>query len=240
MDAFFGQLFGSLKAHLHHAAISNDGAVSTFALHVGHTQRNGVLLLGHHALGAVQGLLLQEHDGVVVTDGGFQQALGVIGRGGDDHLQAGEVGQTGLKALGVLGGGAGAGTGGGAHDQRNLYLATEHEAHLGCFVYELVKADAHEVREHQLHDGAHTGHGGTNTGTDISLFRDGGIHDSVFAELFQHAAGDAESATVFGDIFTHHKDVFITLHFLAHGIVDGLRVCDLFHSSHGLHPPFYA
>ena len=240
MDAFLGQLFGGLKTHLHHAAVGDDGAISTFALHVGYAQGNGVLLFRDHALGTVQGLLLKEHDGVVVPDGGFQQALGVVGGGGNDHLQAGEVSQTCLEALGVLGGGTGACTGSGAHDHRHLHLAAEHEAHLGRFVDQLVKADAHEVGEHQLHNGTHARHGGADAGADVGLLGDGGVHDPILAELFQHAAGDAEGTAVLRDILAHHKDVFVTLHFLAHGVVDGLCVCDLFHSSHGLHPPFYA
>jgi hypothetical protein len=45
---------------------------------------------------------LQEHHRVRVADGGDEQALGVVGGGGDHHLQAAHVGEQRLHALGVV------------------------------------------------------------------------------------------------------------------------------------------
>ena len=54
------------------------------------------------ALGAVEQLVLEDQHRVVVAHGALEQALGVVGRGRGDDLQARDVGEEGLQALGML------------------------------------------------------------------------------------------------------------------------------------------
>jgi len=52
---------------------------------------------------AVEIFVLEEDAGVVVADGGFDQAFGVVGSGGADYFQAGIVDEPHLGILGVEG-----------------------------------------------------------------------------------------------------------------------------------------
>src|SRR5699024_1198980 len=97
---------------------------------------------------------------------------------------------------GVLGSSAGAAAGSGTDHHRHVYLAAEHEVHLGSLVDDLVVADGHEVGEHQLHDGTHAGDSSTDAAAHEGGLRDGGIDDTVLTELLHHALGHAEGAAV--------------------------------------------
>ena len=63
----------------------------------------------------------------------------------------------------MLGGAAEAGPDACQKGERQLDLATEHIAHLGGIVEQLVHAHSYEVDKHELGDGAHT-RGGRSDG----------------------------------------------------------------------------
>jgi len=110
--------------------------VLAFAPDGGAPEGDGVVLIGHVALGrGVEHLVLDEHHRVLVADGRLEQALGVVGGRRHHHFQAGDVGEPGLQRLRVLGGVGAAGTGHGAVDNGQVGFAAEHVLGLGGLVH---------------------------------------------------------------------------------------------------------
>ena len=152
------------------------------------------------ALHAHEHLVLKVHDGVVVVDGREHEAQGVLRAGGVDDLQAGDVGQPGLEALGVLRRGARARARGQADDHGHGNLAAEHIAHLGGLVDELVHADGEEVAEHQLGYGPQARGRRADGAAYYRALGDGRIAHALGAELVEHAHGHAEAAAELADV----------------------------------------
>ena len=127
----------------------------------------------------------------------------------------------------------------GEHDEGHLDLAAEHVAHLGGVVEKLVHADADEVHEHQLGDGAHAGGGGADGGADEGGFGERGVQHALVAELLDQAARGAERAApgvndaqvlaagAAGDLLAHDDDGFVAAHLLGESFVDGLAGLNL-------------
>jgi hypothetical protein len=175
LDALLGQRGSHFQAARHHAPVADERQVAPRPLHLRAAQGQGVLLFGHRPLGPVQKLLLEEHHRVVVADRGFQQSLGVVGGGRDDHLEAGHVAHPGLHALRMLGRRAGPRAPGGAQHHGHGRLPAELVAHLGGLVGQLVHGDGEEVAEHDLHDRAHAGDGRAHRGPGDGRLADRGV-----------------------------------------------------------------
>ena len=75
------------------------------------------------------------------------------GLDGYTTLSPGNVAEDGLEALTVLGSGRQACTASGGDGERQGGFAAEHVLQLGGLVHDLVQCHAHEVHEHQVHDG---------------------------------------------------------------------------------------
>ena len=71
------------------------------ALDVGGAEGDGVFLVGHGALRAVEQGVLDKYNGVVPFDCGLEHTAGVVGSGRGDDLEAGDVGVPILQVLGV-------------------------------------------------------------------------------------------------------------------------------------------
>jgi len=218
-----GQFLCRFLGIQHLLCVGDDGDILALADDPALAQRDG-LLGGNFALGGVKGLLLEEHHGVVVVDGGEQQSQGVLSVAGVYDLQAGNVGQPGFKALAVLGGAAGAAAGGQTHHHGQVYLAAEHIAHLCGLVHQLIHTDGKEVVEHQLSDRAQAGGSGANGGTDDGALGNGGIAHALGSELVEHAGGHAEAAAESAYIFTEKNNVGILAHPDAHCLADGFSI----------------
>ena len=182
--------------------------------------------------------MLKEHHGVVVADGGQQQALGGVSIRRADAFESRDVAEQRVEGLGVLGGAAEPRADAGEHDERNLDLPAEHVAHLGGVVEQLVHADADEIDEHQLGDGAHTGGSGADGGAHEGSFGERGVQHALVAELLNQAAGGAERAApgvhdaqmlaagAAGDFLAHDDDGGVATHFLDEGFIDGFAGLD--------------
>ncbi len=127
--------------------------------------------------------MLDEDHRVVVVDGSQQQSLGVIGVGGHDHLQARHMHEPVLKALGVLGGGAGSRPARHPQDERHGGLAAEHEAHLGRLQDQLLHRERDEVHELDLADGPHAGERRADARPGDGRLGDGRVADALRPEL---------------------------------------------------------
>ena len=203
-----GQRLGRLQRIGDLAAVGDDRDVVAGPLDVGHADRDRVALVGHRAPLHEQRGALHEHAGIVVLDARQQQALGVVGRGRDHHLQAGRVHEDGFERLAVLGADRRATDHRHAHGHRHGRPAARHVAELGGVVGELVEAHADEVHEHDLGHRPHAGHRRTHRRPDDRLLGDGGVADAVLTVLGRQALGDVEHAAAgrVGHVLAHEDD----------------------------------
>ncbi len=107
-----------------------------------------------------------------------------------------------------------------------MALASRHVADLGGLIDKLIHAQQGKVTKHQFGDGAHAGHGGTDTETDVAFLGDGGIDDPVAAEFVPQALAALEDTPGLSHILTDEKNRFVAPHLLCHGLANGLAKCD--------------
>ena len=222
-DAAFFEQTRRAQRHLHHAAGGDDGDVAAFALDVGDAQRNGVIFLRHRALQPVHHLVFEKHHRVVVADGRFQQALGVVGRRRHHHLQSGNVAEPGVQRLRMLRGRAARGAQRGSHHQRRFPLAARHVMNLGGLVHHLVHGEPDEIAEHDVDHRTHAGHRGAHGNAGEAGFRNRRVEHALGAELFHQAGEHFERMARFGDVFAQNEDARIAAHLFGQRFADGLR-----------------
>src|SRR5262245_29073005 len=94
------QGLGRLETGIEHGAVGHDRQVASLATHRRTADRNDVVLRGQVLLDpAVEELVLEVDDRIVVADGGLDQPLGVVrGRRGHD-LETGRVDEVHLRVL---------------------------------------------------------------------------------------------------------------------------------------------
>ena len=234
-DALLGQLVGGLQGPLHIQQVGHDGHVRALPLDVRLAEGDAeVRVIGHLALGGVEHLVLEEADGVVVPDGGAQQARGVGGGGGADDFQPRDVHEQTLQGLGVGGGVAAARALLAPDHQGDPGVAAEDIAGLGHLVEDLVRRHEGEVPVHQLRDGPHPAGGGAQGGADDGGLGDGGVADPVRAEFLVEVPGAAVHAAQLLHVLAHDEDPLVPPHLLGDGLPDRLRIRKL---SHCLVPP---
>ena len=76
------QAVGGGEGGEHGASVGDKGDVGAFPFDVGHADGDEVFAFGYFTLVAVEEGVFHDADRVVVADGRFHQALGVIRRGG--------------------------------------------------------------------------------------------------------------------------------------------------------------
>ena len=137
----------------------------------------------HRPFQLVHHFVFEEDHGIVVADSAFEQTLGIVGRGGNDDFQSGNMAQPGVQALAVLRGGAARGAEGCPQDHRHFEFAAGHVVDLGSLIHELVHRQCDEVAEHDVHHRAHPGHGGADADAADARFGNGRIDDALGAEF---------------------------------------------------------
>ena len=263
-DALLLQDLGGLHGLIPHQQIGHDGDIPALSADGGLAEGDGVGLLGHLALCghvarlplvAVKQLVLKHQDRVVVADGLDHHALCVIGRGGADHLQPGDMGEIALQALGVLRAPADRAHRS-PHDHGHAELSVGHIVHFGSLIHQLVHHAEQKVAVLQVRHRAHAGHGGAHAHAAQQDLRNGGVddpvignvlslhlkavlmrHPDVCAELISQALGDQEDAAhAVGDVLVLADAVYagIPAHFQFNGVFQRLGYI---HDSHCLNPP---
>ena len=101
VNSHLGHLFGSLHTELDRPRVRNQRDVLADALDLGLANRHDEVtrerLLRHRKGHVVHDLILENHDRIGVADGGFEQAFGVLGRPGRDHLQRYKIAMSNRK-----------------------------------------------------------------------------------------------------------------------------------------------
>jgi hypothetical protein len=185
-----------------------------------------VLVLGHLAALAVEVLVLDEDDRVVVADRRLQQTLGVGRRRGHGDEQAGHVEEERLEAVRVGGAELVAGALRHADDERYGDLAAEHVADVRGVVDDLVVGEQREVDRHQLDDRAQAGHRRADAHADDGVLGDRRVAHALLAELLEQAGGDLEGAVEDADVLAHEHDPLVAEHLLAQRLVERLAVAE--------------
>ena len=161
--------------------------------------------------------MLEKEHGVVIADGALEQALGIVGRGGRQDFQTGDVREEGFEALRVLRAAPGRADGR-AHDQRDLDRPSRHISHLGSLIGELVHHAEEEIAILDVGDRAHAGHRRADGDPGDAGLGDRRIQDALVPELFgqaeRHGEGAAEAARD-ADIFPQAENRRVAPHLLA-------------------------
>ena len=186
---------------------------------------------------AVEIFVLEEDAGIVVADGGFDEAFGVVGRGGADDFEAGIVDEPHLGILRVEGAAVDVSAAGAAQDERSGRApeVVRFRDHVG----DLVEGAADEVHELKFGDGAHAGERGSEGRADDGGLGDGRVDDALGAEAVDESVGDFEGAAVNADVFAEAEDGGVAVHFFPDSLADGFEVGEL-HRVRILSPRIYA
>src|SRR5580704_14131110 len=183
-----------------HGCVRDYAQVAAFADDVRFTDGDDVSFGGHFDFdAAVEIFVLEENAGIVVADGGFDQAFGVVGRGRANYFEAGIVDEPHLGILRVEGATVDVSAAGAAKNKRG---GRAPEVVGFCdHVADLVEGAADEVHELEFGDGAHAGERGAECRSHNGRLRDGRVDDALGAEAIDESVGDFEGAAVDADVF---------------------------------------
>ncbi len=226
---FRGEKFCGMERGEDSATVSDERDVGPFAFEVSDAERDGVLGVGHFPFFAVEEGVFHEHDGVIVTDGGFHEAFCVVSGGGADDFESGNIGEPVFRRVRVGGADVGSSVSGAADDDGAVDEAAAHVTDEAGIVNNLIPCDGGEAPEHEFHDGAEAEHGGTDAHADEGGLADGRVADALISEAFPEAFGDFVGAVVFGDFFAEEDDIGIALDFFGECVAESFAVGDLRH-----------
>src|ERR671915_403997 len=229
-----GELLGRLCGGDRPARDADDGHVVALAADGGLAEAHRAAVLGHLAALAVERLVLDEDDRVVVADGGLQQALGVRRRARHRYQETRHVQVERLEAVRMGGAELVARALRHADHDRHLDLAAEHVADRRRVVDDLVHREQREVDGHDLDHRPQADHGRADAHADDGVLGDRRVAHALLAEVLEEALRDLEGALEDPDVFAHDEDVLVGLHLLAKRLVERLAVA---HRGHQSAPP---
>ena len=214
------QRLGCFQAEIQRPAEAHDRAVGPLPPNRRLSEGHQVVALRYLAFHREQPLRFEHKDGIVVTDGGLQETLGVVGVKGNRHFQPRHVGVHRLDAPGV--GRAQLPTSPAVspkHD-RDRKLATRHVEHLRRVVENLVGRDQAERPAHELDDGPQAVHRSPDPKPREPVLGNRNINHTARSELLEHAAADLVRALILGHLLTQQKHPRVAAHLLAHRFAD--------------------
>src|ERR1051326_5837830 len=169
---------------MYHGSIGDDAQVISFSRQARFADRDYVIIRGYFFFdAAVEIFVFEEDAGIVVANGGLNEALGVIGRGRADDFQAGIVNKPHLGILRMEGPTMDVSAAGPAQDEWSR--SAPKVVSLGNHVGDLVEGAADEIHELKFGDRAHAGERGAEGRT-----HDGGLCDGRVDNAFGTDAVD--------------------------------------------------
>ena len=127
--------------------------------------------------------MFEEKHGIVVPNRSDHQPLGIVGRGRNDYLQAGDVGEDRVETLGVLRRCVHPCADQGTDDHWDLRLAAEHVTQFRPLIVNLIHGNTKEINEHQRSDGAQSRCCCANSCPDEACLTDRRVAHSVASKL---------------------------------------------------------
>ena len=225
----FLQLLSSFQAVVHHGGEADHGQVPALAPDGSLADGHGVVVQRHVLFDSpVEVLVLEEQHRVVVAHRRLDEALGVVGRAGADHLETRRVDEIHLRVLRVEGPAMDAAAHRAANHQRDRRAPAV--VALGGEVGDLVEGAGDEVHELQLANRAQAEVAHADGRADDGALSNRCFDDALAAELCQKTFGDFERAAVNADVFADHQHGRVAFHLLAQALRDRLQIG---HGRHG-------
>ena len=234
---FFTQFLGRVHSTVQGRANSQNCQVFALADDVG--VANGNLIFFRRDASFVEllayivdPLALKEHHRVGAVQGGFHQALGFPGGGGEADLQARDVGAQGRPILAVLRAIFGAYR----YPQyyRHLQNTSGHGLPLRKLVENLVPGAANEVGVHQFHNHAPAAHTVAYGGAYNGGLRDGGVKQAAAGDRVRHAPVDGKRAAPVPDVLSVGDKGGILIELIQNNFADAVPEVVELHFAHGL------
>ena len=163
--------------------------------------------------------------GIVVADGGFDQALGVVRRGWTDHFEAGVVDEPHLGILRVEWAAVDVSAAGAAKNERRG--RSPEIVRLGDHVGDLVEGAADEVHELKFGDRPHAGERRSESRANDGGLGDGRVDNALGAKAVDEPVGHFESAAVNADVFAKAEDGRVAFHFFPDSLANGFEIGEL-------------
>ena len=226
VNSFFAYEVCRFQRGVDHRGISNDAETAAFTDDVRFANGDDVIFRRDFALdSAVEIFMLKEDARIVVADGSFDQALGIVGRGRADNFEAGIVDEPHLGILRVEGAAVDVSAAGAAQHERcrrapEIMRFCDHVA-------DLVEGAADEVHELEFGDGAHAGERRSEGRAHYRGLGDGRVDDTLGAEAVDETIGDFECAAINADVFAEAEDRGVAVHFFPDSLADGFEVGEL-------------
>ena len=167
--------------------------------------------------------MLKKQHRVVVTDGGFEQALGIGGGAARHDPDAGHGVEIGLQPLAVLCPQLPSHAPWSPHHHGNGVVAAAGVAQHAHVVGNLVEGQEQKAHVHALHDGPQARHGCTHRHAGEAVLRDGGIQKPQIPVLLVQIFGDLIGAAVVTHVFPDDQHTGIPLHLLVDGFAESIE-----------------
>ena len=151
-----------------------------------------------------------------------QQALGVVGRGRDHHLEPRDVGEEGLHRLAVVQRAVDAGAVRRPDRDRAAVGAVAAVADPGRLLDDLVHGREDEVGELDLGDRQQAVGGRADGDAGDHRFGERRVDHAVVAELGPQAVGGEEDAALAADVLAQDDDPAVAAHLVAEALADRL------------------
>src|ERR1700683_1770810 len=223
IDSVLGQKVGGFERSMDHRGVGDEAEVVTFAREVRFADGDDVILGGNFALdAAIKIFVLEEDAGIVIPNGGFDQAFGVVGRGRANDFETGIVDEPHFGILRVERAAVDVSAARAAQNERR-----------GCapqvmrfcdHVADLVEGAADEIHELEFGDGAHTGERCSEGRAYDGGLGDGRVDDALRAEAVDETVGDLKSSAINSDVFAETDNGGVAVHFFPDSLADGFEV----------------
>ena len=208
---------------MYHRSIGNDAQVAAFASDASLADGHDIIFRRHFFLdAAIKIFVLEENAGIVIADGGFDQAFGVVGRGRANDFETGIVDEPHFGILGVEGAAVDVSAAGAAEDERSR--RAPEVMRFRDHVADLVEGAADEVHELKFGDRAHAGERRSEGRAHDGGFGDGRVDDALGAEPVNETIRDFKCPAVDADVFAEAEDGGVTVHFFPDSLTDGFEV----------------
>src|ERR1700677_1695938 len=230
VDIFSCENLDSFERGVDHRCVGDHAEVAAFADNVRFADGNDVVPSGNFTLDTpIKIFVLKKYAGVIIADCGFDQALGVVGRGRANHLEAGIVDEPHLGILRVERTAVNVSTAWAAEDKRRE--RAPEVVRLRDHVADLVHGAGDEIHELKFGDRAHAGERRSEGRADDGGLGDGRVDDALGTEAVDESVGDFEGAAVDADVFAQAEDGGVVLHLFPDSLADGFEIGKLGHRS---------
>ena len=209
------------------ATVGDERDVGTLALDVGQSKGYDVVAIRRvrdFAGVAIEKGIFHEVDGVVVTDCGLDQALGIGRCRWSADLQAGKCREEAFGNVRVGGTHAGAAIRGATDDDGTIAQAARHVTDTGGVADQLVEGYGMERPKHQFHHRTYAKHRCAYTHANKASLGNRRIDHPFVTPLFPKSFGYFVSAVVLGYFLAHQDDVWIAGEFLIEAFTEGFTV----------------